>query len=189
MFIDNRVNLDFVKTNQNIVVMEDSLPQAIKLIYLDNGFIQKTINNITVSFVRYSGKINSKNIIKYNDSYFTNVYNSVLKDYENHLNELVKDIKYFEMNEINKRKAAQAQTTSTTITTRRVEPSNNYDNFANPQISERCRNRWYAFVGVVIIIIIIVLICTGDIDLSNFGQDTDDDDDYYYDDDVDDDGW
>ena len=84
------------------------------------------------------------------------------------------------MNEINKRKAAQAQTTSTTITTRRVEPSNNYDNFANPQISERCRNRWYAFVGVVTIIIIIVLICTGDIDLSTFGWDTDDDDDYYY---------
>jgi hypothetical protein len=185
MFIDNRVSLDFVKTNQNIVVMEDSLPQAIKLIYLDNGFIQKTINNITVSFVRYSGKINSKNIIKYNDSYFTNVYNSVLKDYENHINELVKDIKYFEMNEINKRKAAQAQTTSTTLTTRRVQPSNNYDNVSNRHNSERCRNRFYTFLGVVIVIIVIVLICTGDIDISDIEWGDDDDDDYYYDDDDD----
>lgn len=185
MFIDNNVNLDFIKSNQNVIVMEDSLPQAIKLIYLDNGFIQKTIDNITVSFVRYSGKLNSKNIIKYNDNYFSNVFNSVLKDYENHLNELVKDIKYFEMNEINKRKAAQAQTTSTTLTTRRVQPSNNYDNVSNRHNSERCRNRFYTFLGVVIVIIVIVLICTGDIDISDIEWGDDDDDDYYYDDDDD----
>ena len=83
------------------------------------------------------------------------------------------------MNEINKRKAAE---TTTTITTRRVEPS---DNISNHHDWERCRNRFYAFIGVVVIIIIIVLICTGDIDLSNIEWD-DDDDDYYYDDDDDD---
>ena len=92
MFIDNKVNLDLIKSNYNIIVMEDNLPQEIKLIYLDNGFIQRTIDNITVSFVRYYGKLNPKNIIKYNDNYFSTVFNSVLKDYENHLNELTKDI-------------------------------------------------------------------------------------------------
>jgi hypothetical protein len=36
--------------------MENNLPRAIQLIYLDNGFFQKTIDNIIVTFIRYSGK-------------------------------------------------------------------------------------------------------------------------------------
>ena len=78
MFIDNNINLDFIKSNQNIIVMEDNLSQTI---YLDNEIIQKTFNNITVSFVKYSGKLNSKNIIKYYDNYYSCVLNSVLKFY------------------------------------------------------------------------------------------------------------
>lgn len=55
MFTDNKITYDFIESNQNIVVMEDSSPKAVKLIYQDNGFIQKTFENVTVSFVRYSG--------------------------------------------------------------------------------------------------------------------------------------
>ena len=186
MFIDNNVNLEFIKSNQNVIVMEDSLPQAIKLIYLDNGFIQKTIDNITVSFVRYSGKLNSKNIIKYNDNYFSSVFNSVLKDYENHLKELVKDIKYFELNEINKRKREEAKTTTTsTITTTKIASTSSNNTVSTRRNWERCKERFYIFIGVVFVIIIIVLICTGDIDISEIDWSSDDDDDYYYDDDDD----
>ena len=147
MFTDNKVNLEFVKSNYNIIVMEDNVPQTIKLIYLDNGFIKKTIGNVTVSFVRYAGKLNSKNIIKYNDSYFSSVFNSVLKDYENHLNELVKDIKYFELNPINERKAEAVQTKEKTITTRKIKRTNNFPNFPNISTydAERIKKRIFIF--------------------------------------------
>ena len=94
MLIDNKITLDFIESNHNIVVMEDNLPKDIKLVYiLDHGLIQKTIGNITVTFVRYLGDLNQNNIIKYHNNYFSNVFNSILKDYENHLKELVNEIK------------------------------------------------------------------------------------------------
>ena len=91
MFTDNKNTLDIIKSHPLIYIMEDNSPNIIRLIYQDNGFIQKAVDNITVIFVRYSGVLNKKNIIKYNNKYFSNVFNSILKDYEYHLNELLKD--------------------------------------------------------------------------------------------------
>ena len=92
MFTDNRITLEFIKSNKNIIIIEDNTPQVIELSE-DKGFIQKTFDNITVSFVRYIGILNSKNFIKYNYNYFSKVFNSSLKDYEKHLNDLLKDEK------------------------------------------------------------------------------------------------
>ena len=155
MFTDNNINLDFIKSNQNIIIMEDNLSQTIQLIYLDNGFIQKTINNITVSFVRYSGNLNPKNIIKYYDNYFSCVFNSVLKVYENHLNELVKDVKYFQMNDINK-----PITTSVPTLPPPAVPAPNI--ISEEAMRERRRKR-IIIVFIVIFIIIVTLIPGGEI--------------------------
>ena len=162
MFTDNNINLDFIKSNQNIIIMEDNLSQTIQLIYLDNGFIQKTFNNITVSFVRYSGMLNSKNIIKYYDNYFSCVFNSALKVYENHLNELVKDIKYFQLNDVNK----PIQTAVPTIPVAPIQASVNMTEEAR---RERRRKKIIIIV-VVVIMIIVLLIPGGDVTIG-----TDDD--------------
>jgi hypothetical protein len=155
MFTDNNINLDFIKSNQNIIIMEDNLSQTIQLIYLDNGFIQKTINNITVSFVRYSGKLNPNNIIKYYDNYFSCVFNSVLKVYENHLNELVRDLKYFQMNNVNKPITA----TEPTLPPAAI-PAPNIN--SEEAMRERRRKR-IIIVFIVIFIIIVTLIPGGEI--------------------------
>ena len=165
MFIDNRVNLDFIKSNQNITVMEDNLPQAIQFIYLDNGFIQKTIDNITVSFIRYSGTLNPKNIIKYYDSYFSYVFNSALKNYENHLNELVKDIKYFQLNEANKIKA-------TGQTTAPILPAMPTANNISEQGRNERRQKCILIIVIVVFIIIASLIPGGEVTIG--GDDYDD---------------
>ena len=95
MFTDNNINQDFIKSNQNIVVIEDTVPKSIQFYTDKNGFTQITIDNITVSFAKYSGNLNQKNIIKYYDNYFSSVSNSVLKVYKNHFNELVKELRIF----------------------------------------------------------------------------------------------
>ena len=38
MFTDNSINKDFIKSNQNIVVIEDSVPKSIQLYADNNGF-------------------------------------------------------------------------------------------------------------------------------------------------------
>ena len=162
MFTDNNINLDFIKSNQNIIIMEDNLSQTIQLIYLDNGFIQKTINNITVSFVRYSGNLNPKNIIKYYDNYFSCVFNSVLKVYENHLNELVKDVKYVQMNDINK-------PITTTVPTL-PPPEVPAPNIISEEAMRERRRKCIIIVVVVVLIIIVSLIPGGEVTIG-----TDDD--------------
>ena len=175
--------------------MEDNLPQAIKLIYLDHGYIQKKFNKITVSFVRYYGKLKSKNIIKYNNNYFSSVFNSALKDYEIHLNELVKDINYFELNEVNERKNKnpKPKTTTTALTTKKIASTNKFHRSPNRTDLERTRKRITIIIGVVLFIIFIILICTGTIEVdSNYEYDYDydyDDYDYDYDDYDYDDDW
>ena len=79
MFTDNRNIYDFIQLNQNIIVTEDNSPKRVSLLYLNNGFYQKTFDNITVTLVRYLGNFDSKNIIEYNDNYFSNIFNSALK--------------------------------------------------------------------------------------------------------------
>ena len=93
MFTDNDINKDLIKSNENIVVVEDSQRKDIKLFYGYKWLFQKSYDNITVTLCRYGGNINPINIIKYDDNYFNNSKNnSLLKDYEAFLKELIKDI-------------------------------------------------------------------------------------------------
>jgi len=91
MFTDERIT-DNLKLYQYINIIEDNQQKQIKLFY--KNYFQKTINNITVTLVQYSGTLNQQNMIKYYDeNYFKNVNkNNFLKEIEMHLNELEKDI-------------------------------------------------------------------------------------------------
>jgi hypothetical protein len=91
MFTDERIT-DNLKLYQYINIIEDNQQKQIKLFY--KNYFQKTINNITVTLVQYSGTLNQQNMIKYYDeNYFKNVNkNNFLKEIEMHLNALEKDI-------------------------------------------------------------------------------------------------
>ena len=95
MLVDNTITNDFIKLNQNIVVMENNKQKDIKfLIKEKKGILQKKLGNITVTLVRYSGFFNPKTIIEFDENYFKNSKNnnSLLKDYERHLNEFIEDL-------------------------------------------------------------------------------------------------
>ena len=146
MFIDNSINQDFIKSNQNIVVIEDNVPKSIQFYIDNNGFTQITIDNITASFSKYSGNLNPKNIIKYYDNYFSSVSNSVLKVYKSHLNELVKQLRILQKHP------------TTTMPTATVIRGNN-------------RVKYTIIVIIVIIVIIALLIPGGEVTI---GDDDDD---------------
>ena len=176
MFTDNKITYDFIKSNQNIVVMEDDSPKAINLIYLDNGFIQKTFENITVSFVRYSWKLNLKNVIKYNDNYFSTVFNSILKKYERHLVELEKDINYFDLN--------PKPITTTSLTTTKIASTGNFDNISAHRRCECCRRccgkcLLYLCVAIIFLIAMIIIgILDKYVDFDSYDDEYGDDDDW-----------
>ena len=95
MLIDNTITKDFIKLNQNIFVVENNKQKDIKfLIKEKKGILQKKLGNITVTLVRYSGFFNHKTIIEFDENYFKNSKNnnSLLKDYERHLNEFIEDL-------------------------------------------------------------------------------------------------
>ena len=146
MFIDNSINQDFIKSNQNIVVIEDNVPKSIQFYIDNNGFTQITIDNITASFSKYSGNLNPNNIIKYYDNYFSSVSNSVLKVYKSHLNELVKQLRILQKHP------------TTTMPTATVIRGNN-------------RVKYTIIVIIVIIVIIALLIPGGEVTI---GDDDDD---------------
>ena len=98
MFTDERIT-DNLKLYQYINIIEDNQQKQIKLFY--KNYFQKTINNITVTLVQYSGTLNQQNMIKYYDeNFFKNVNkNNFLKEIEMHLNALEKDIEMEGTNE------------------------------------------------------------------------------------------
>ena len=74
-----------------IDVIEDNEQKDIKLlIFIKGGILQKKIDDSTVTLVRYTGFLNSQSTIEYDENYFKNPNNnnSLLKEYERHLNEL-----------------------------------------------------------------------------------------------------
>ena len=93
MLIDNKITYDLIELNPYIVVIEDNEQKDIELIYQNGGFLQKKFNNIIVTFIRYSGNLNQKNIIKYDENYFKNLNNKnpLLKKYQRHIKDFGKD--------------------------------------------------------------------------------------------------
>ena len=91
MFTDERIT-DNLKLYQYINIIEDNQQKQIKLFY--KNYFQKTINNITVTLVQYSGTLNQQNMIKYYDENYFKIVNknNFLKEIEMHLNALEKDI-------------------------------------------------------------------------------------------------
>ena len=93
MFTDNKITDNLIYLNANIIVVEDNKQKEIKLIYKNGGFLQKVMDNITVTLVKYSGNLNQKNIIKYDENYFKNINNyNFISNYKRHLKALEKDI-------------------------------------------------------------------------------------------------
>ena len=94
MFIDDTILGDLIFFNKSMItIVEDNEHKTIELFFRNGEFLQKTMNNITVTLIKYSGSLNQKNIIKYNEYYFKNLNNKyMLKDYERHLKALDKDI-------------------------------------------------------------------------------------------------
>ena len=93
MFNDNKITDNLIYLNKNIIVVEDNKQKEIKLIYKNGGFLQKRMDNITITLVKYSGNLNQKNIIKYDENYYKSISNNYyLKNYKRHLKALEKDI-------------------------------------------------------------------------------------------------
>ena len=94
MFIDDTILGDLIFFNKSMItIVEDNKHKTIELFFRNGEFLQKTMNNITVTLIKYSGYLKPKNIIKYNEYYFTNLNNKyMLKDYERHLKALDNDI-------------------------------------------------------------------------------------------------
>ena len=94
MFIDDTILGDLIFFNKSMItIVEDNEHKTIELFFRNGEFLQKTMNNITVTLIKYSGSLNQKNIIKYNEYYFKNLNNKyMLKDYERHLKALDNDI-------------------------------------------------------------------------------------------------
>lgn len=92
MFTDDKIADNLKYINQYIIIVEDNQEKQIKLSF--RKFYQQTINNMTVTLVKYIGNLNQKNTIKYYDeNYFKNVTKTnFLKDIEMHLYALEKDI-------------------------------------------------------------------------------------------------
>ena len=126
-----------------------------------------------------------KNVVKYSDNYFSTVLNSVIKIYEKHLIELEKDINYFDLNPINRRKESEPITTKTTsLTTTKIASTGNFDNVSAHRRCECCRNCCrkclYCLVMTVVVIIVIIIIVILDsfVDLDSIDDEYGDDDDW-----------
>ena len=93
MFTDNEITYDLIKLNPKINVIEDNQQKEIDLICKKLGFFQKSIDNITITLVRYSGLFNSNKIIKYDPySNRSKDVNPLIIDYRLHLKSLEEDI-------------------------------------------------------------------------------------------------